>query len=560
MFDRTWRGIALAAAVAAVLAGARAAEAPDPELAQAEKVLQDAKVGLEGPALLQFFRDRTLSDESKRKLAETVKLLGDDSYAVRERASEELIRAGRPAAPFLRAALDDPDLEIARRARRCLDEVTANPETTLASAAARLLAVKKPDGAVEALLDYAPFLDDESVEEAVLEALARLGLKGGKADAALVKALKDKEPLKRAAAAFAVGQAEAEQARLVAALLSDADARVRFRAAAARVKAADRAAVPVLAALLADGPFATACHAEDLLFRVGGEKSPAVSLPADAEGRRKARAAWEAWWKEHEAKLDLAKVNFEEAMQGLNLIVVCDGGKGGGGRVWECRADGKARWEVTGVNCPADAQVLPGGRLLVAEYQGNQVVERDRDGKVLWSHKVTRFATSCQRLPNGNTFIATYGELLEVTPKGDTVYSHKVQGGWGEIYRAQKLRNGHILFVCGANKVIELDEAGKEVRSVTVPGQVNPWGGVEALPGGRYLVALYGAGKVVEIDGDGKVHWEVKVPSASSAQRLPNGHTLVSSMDAQQVVEFDRDGKEVWKQAAGGRPFRVRRY
>jgi HEAT repeat protein/outer membrane protein assembly factor BamB len=558
MPQRSCQGIALVAAAAVLLVAVRAADPPDLDTAYAEKVLQDAKIGLDAADLLKYFRDRTLSDEEKLKLASKIKLLGDETFSVREQASADLVRAGRVVVPFLKAALNDTDLEVARRAERCLEEIASNPDLVLAPAAARLLMARKPDGATETLMNYLPFVDDDNVELALLEALAR-GVKGGKADAVLVKALKDKDAIKRGAAAFVLGRAEPEQAKLVAALLTDPDARVRFRAAAARARAADRDAVPVLTALVGDGPFPLAVQAEEMLYRIGGEQAPATSLRTDADSRRKARGVWEEWWKTNEKKVDLAKIDFEDALQGLNIVVLCDY-KGKPGRVFEFRSDGKPRWEVDqGINCPADAQALPGGRVLIAEYQANQVSERERDGKVLWTRKVDRYATTCQRLPNGNTFIATYGEVMEISPKGDTVYSHKTRGGWGEIYRAQKLRNGNIVLVCGGNKVIELDATGKEVRVVPVQG-TNPFACVEALPGGRYLVALYGAGKVVEVDGDGKVHWEVKVPSPSSAQRLPNGHTLVSSMDAKRVVEFDRDGKEVWHQDVEGRPFRVRRY
>ena len=44
------------------------------------------------------------------------------------------------------------------------------------------------------------------------------------------------------------------------------------------------------------------------------------------------------------------------------------------------RPDGTVRWEMKGLNTPCDVQLLPGGRLLVAEYQAQRVTERDRDG------------------------------------------------------------------------------------------------------------------------------------------------------------------------------------
>jgi hypothetical protein len=548
--------LALCGALAAGLPGA---EEPDPEIAEAERLLKDARVGVDGAALLKFFRERTLRETDLVKLKAKVRQLGDESYEVREQASKDLTLAGRAAVPLLKAAVNDPDPEIVRRAEGCLEDIAASPDLTLAPAAARLLAVKKPDGTLAVLLAYLPWAGDENIEAAVIDALHRAGLKDGKADAVLVKALDDKDPLRRAAAAHVVGQAGAEQNKLAAKLLKDADARVRYRAAAALVRAANKESVPALIGLLGDAPFPLAVQCEDLLFRIAGEQAPGTTLVDNTDARRKAREVWQEWWKTKGDKVDLAKIKLDEVMRGLTLVCNCDF-NGKSGRVWEFR-DGKTRWQFdSNMNCPSDAQALPGGRVLIAEYQGQRVSERDRDGKILWEHKFGRFVTTCQRLPNGNTFVSTYGEVAELSPKGALVYSHKTTPAWGEIYRGQKLRNGHILFLCSQNKVVELDAAGKEVRAIKITGPASPYGGVEQLANGRYLVNLYGGNKVIEIDADGKVHWEVSVTSPSSAQRLPNGHTLVSSMDARKVIEFDRDKKEVWSQKTEGRPFRVRRY
>src|SRR5437016_689948 len=104
------------------LATAGAAE-PDSEITSAEKVLRDAKVEVTGAGLLQFFQERTLTPTDRTKLADAVKRLGDDDFEVREKAEQELIRAGRKALPFLRPAVKDDDLERARRATRCVEEI-----------------------------------------------------------------------------------------------------------------------------------------------------------------------------------------------------------------------------------------------------------------------------------------------------------------------------------------------------------------------------------------------------------------------------------------------------
>ncbi|HEV3263369.1 MAG TPA: HEAT repeat domain-containing protein [Gemmataceae bacterium] len=549
----------LAVVLVLATAGQSRAADTDPDLAYAEKTLQENKAPTGGPALLKFFRDRTLSAADKARLADTVARLGHKSFHVREKASKALVAAGRAAVPFLRPALADSDLEVARRADRCLQIIEQGSDAVLVAAAARVLAARGPRGAPEVLLAYMPSVTDEGVEEAVLSALVAVGLREGQADAAVKAAVTASEPARRVAAAFVLGRGGAAARRAVRPLLRDPDDKVRFQAAAALVRAEDKAAVAPLIGLLGTGPKALAWQAEDILLQIAGEQGPRATLGgADDAERRKCRVAWEAWWKTNRAKVDLAKLNRQETLLGLNVI--CDLGNGNNGSVWECGRDGKARWEISNINTPVAAEVLRGGRVLIAEYSGGGgVTERDRKGKVLWTQRTNGMVTGCERLRNGNTFISTYSAVMEVTPDNKTVYTINV-GAAGGGYRARKLRTGNILYIHGSGNVVECDVKGHEVRKVPVPGGVNTWAAVDLMPNGHFLVGLYAANKVLELDASGKAVWECAVQTPSSVSRLPNGNVLVSSMDACKVIEFNRAGKEVWSQATRGRPFFVYRH
>jgi hypothetical protein len=523
---------------------------PDAELAYAERVLKDANVTADGPGLVAFFKTRTLTPDAQAKLAAAVKKLGDDNFEVRERATAELIAAGRLAFAYLRPALKSNDPEVATRAQRAIDDIERVPEGALVPAAALLIASKRPDGATEALLDCLPWLDDDSYHEPVFQALSRTGLKDGAASAPLAAAAKAKEPLRRAAAAFALGRGGDDARKAAAALLADDDVRVRFYAATSLVRGGDKTAVAPLLALLTDAPSPLVWNAEDLLCRLGGDKGPTVSVGGGTEEeRKKAREAWAAWWKENGDKIDLAKVNLDDPPQQLSLIIESDG------KVWECGPDKKPRWQFT-VNGgqPLDARALPGGRVLIAEHSGGQVSERDLKGEVVWKHRVQN-PVSCQRLPNGNTFIATYQSMMEVTRDGKVLYTYAAQ--YGQIYHAEKLRNGGFVYCASGDTVVELDATGKEVRHVSTKnaGTTSGWGSAERLPNGNYLVALYSSGKVVELDANGKVQWEVQSPNPGHATRLRNGNTLVACIEGRAVVEYDRTGKKVWSVDNVGRPF-----
>jgi hypothetical protein len=536
------------------------ADGAPPELAQEERLLRDAGIGVDGPGLLAFFKDRTLSPEDVKRLSAAVRQLGDEDFAVREKASRDLVRAGRPALAVLRTAADDSDFEVSRRARACIEEIDNPGFAARGVAAARLLAVRKPPGAVETLLAFLPFADEESVEDAVLDTLLVLGMKDGRADAAVAAAATASERARRMAAAHVLGRATVpEQRRMAHRMLTDADQTVRFRAAVSLAMVGDREAVPALAALLTDAPLPLAWRSEDLLHRLAGDKAPTANAGTwDEAGRKRCRAAWEMWWKEKGPNLVLAKVDREDALLGINLVAELDGSARSpqGGRVWECGPDGKQRWEHN-LNRPIDAQPQPGGRILIAYHDGNLVNEIDREGKVIWTYRTEgQNPVSAQRLPNGNTFIATYNSVREVRPDGTKLYEYAAQGGM--IYNAVKLRNGNMVLAQSNNAVVELDPMGKPVATVPVPN-TGGWASAEKLPNGRYLVALYSGGRVVEVDATGKEFWSVKCESAGHATRLRNGNTLVASIEGKRIVEFDPNGKEVWSQATEGRPFHVYR-
>src|SRR5262249_23315390 len=146
-----------------------------------------------------------------------------------------------------------------------------------------------------------------------------------------------------------------------------------------------------------------AWQADELLQRLAGERSPV--MPADdgtLEGRRLRRAAWAAWWQDQGTLVDLAGIDVHREL-GLTLVAELDSN-----RVWEFGPDGKMRWQLTNLQGPMDAHLLPGGRVLVAEHNVPRVCEYDLQGRELWQYPVVNGnPIACQRLPNGNTFIAT---------------------------------------------------------------------------------------------------------------------------------------------------------
>jgi hypothetical protein len=447
-------------------------------------------------------------------------------------------------------------VEVSRRADDCLREIEdGEARGGLAAAAVRVLAVRKPDGAIGVLLTYLPSAENESVAYEVQAALNALGAQSAQAPKAVLEALHDPEPARRAAAAEVLSHAGTSSHRAeIRPLLRDPDMNVRLQVALALASAEDKDAVPALIQLLEDLPLTRAWQAEELLLYLAGDEKPAAPLGRDPGYRHRAREAWQAWWNEHGAKVDLTRVRDRNRLKGYTLLVMLDAG-----RAIELGTDEKPRLQFDGIEYPLDAQMLPGDRLLAAEYHGDRVTERNAQGKIIWEKRIDQ-PLMAQRLANGNTFIATQVRFVEVDREGKEVNSF-VRPPGEFIMKAEKLPSGDIACVAvmpqlQQRRFIRMDSTGKEISSF--PVNVSTSGGrIDVLANGHVLIPEKESNRVLECDAHGRVVWQASFSKPVAAVRLPNGNTLVTSYQANRAVELDREGKDVWEYDAGIRVTRA---
>jgi HEAT repeat protein len=590
---------------------------------------------IDGPALLAAFRQRTLTEEEAGAARKLIDQLGDNDFGTREVASAGLVAQGVKVVGLLRAA-KSPNPEHARRVEVCVQEITQNEaRDKLPLSAPALLATRKPAGATDALLAYLAFTDDRAMTTEVARALTSLLRSQGTADAALVKALTDPLAARRSAAAEALVGAGGAAHPAVRKLLTDAEPGTRLAVATALLHARDREAVPALIDLVAVLPQAQALQADALLRGVAGEKAPARSPGADAVAREKLAAAWQVWWKEHGATVDLAaparasdaagltvvaelgpngsvpikakakdspfKKKTKEKKGGVvgpknppagkdgdGLAVQKGGGKGnpqqlpaneftGTDRLVALDGQGRTQWQIEKLEYPIDFQLLAADRVLIAEYYGKRVTERDLKGNVVWeAANLPGAPINVQRLANGNTFIVLYNSLaqggtslVEMDRAGKTVTtitgaSIDDGGGKGSYIRAAyKLANGEVRCLMSTfpngGTCCTLDAAGKQVKRypLTIPATVRYFGNIDVTPQGHVVVAQQSA--VEEYDPDGKLVWRA-VGGGNRATRLASGTTLLAA-EASGVFELDAAGKTVWhyQPPAGYQAVRARR-
>lgn len=513
------------------------------------ETIKAANIAFEGKALLEFYKNHTVTDADRTRLNDLIKQLGDDDFDKREAASDTIEKFGVAAIGLLRQAERTGDIEVIRRCERCLKNIEKVPTRTLAAAAARLLAELKTDGMSEVLINYLPLAEDESVADDVRFALAAVAMRDGKPDSILQQNLDAKEPIKRGAASEALtrGGDKAVREQMRKRIDKETDAEIRLRIAMALVSVAkDKSIVENMIKIMADAPFEVGWRAEEILVRLAGEKGPTISFSGDKATKDKAVEEWSKWWKANEKDVDLAKLDEIERTLGYTLLIEMDI-RGIGGRIREIGPDGKNRWEITNVQFPTDAIILPGNKVIVAEQNNNRVSERDisKNGQEIWGVTFNQ-PIGLQKLANGNLVVCGRNQIVEWdrTRKAVTTITRNQY----DIVAGVKMRNGEFAVYNQQGQLMTYDKEGKLLNTIAGGGGRGNYNStIQVLPNNSLLIT--GFRSVLEVDVAKKESKSVmNYNYPTSAQKLPNGNILVANQNNYQVAEMEpKTSKVIWE-------------
>lgn len=263
-----------------------------------DEILTSVGVNVSGPGLQAFFHKRMTPSVDAEQLAKLTKQLSDNSERVHTKAMAELVGLGPLAVPALRRLVNNADSEeTLYRARKCLQAIEGPSGIDFMQNAVRMLAARRPEGAVQTLLTYLPLADDDTVVQEIETALLAIGAKDKQPDAALLRALNDPTPIRRGVAAEVLckigGSAERAAVRP---LLKDPKPTVRMLAALSLTELHDAEAMTVLIDLLAALPPEGRRRVEEYLAELAGEWAVKTPQGGDAVSGRLRRELWSAWW------------------------------------------------------------------------------------------------------------------------------------------------------------------------------------------------------------------------------------------------------------------------
>lgn len=265
-------------------------------------VLQRFQVKPDADSVLKFVNTFRTDSVTQQQVAKLIEQLGHEDFAVRERASKQLMQLNVRAESQLRtAAINSTDLEVAFRARQVLQRLdiwkNTDEQNTVLLAALVLLKRLKPQHATEPVLDLIRYLDDSYVRNSAYEVVWATA---SKSDAELFRRYSHIGPSTIQAAAIVGLELALEEDAVVEIepFLSNTNSRLRLAAARALINHRPKLAVDTLARLLDDRDPDVQVHAMTLFGLATGKRF-------DFDDRFPQFTQWRQEWVSHRHTLPL---------------------------------------------------------------------------------------------------------------------------------------------------------------------------------------------------------------------------------------------------------------
>lgn len=291
-----------------------------------ERTVRNAGLETDTESILNYFKKKVPSDPEAflLRLQTLVKQLGDESFAIREEATEQLVSLGFAALSELEKVRNSNDFEIRWRVKTCLDKLNSEETGKLQQAMIRILAERRSTEALLPLIDFLPFAGDDIIREEIRSTLVAIAVEQESAHPILLLALEKKSKQVRMETAILLGRCGIASARMpLRKLLDDPQPSIRLGAAIGLIYLQDKEAVEPLIRLVEELTTAEIDRVEDLLLTLGGDQGPAIEMGKTSEQKKRWMEAHLNWWKKHRDSIDLAVLTrgkndailFEESFQ-----------------------------------------------------------------------------------------------------------------------------------------------------------------------------------------------------------------------------------------------------
>ena len=487
------------------------------------------------------------------KAAKWVADLGNESFEVREQASRELLKLNNLAIFELKKAIKSKDIEVAKRASDCLEQISPHESIALKTAIIRILGESNPELVFEYFIKIADTPElDILTSEALLDALSITI----KSNPTLVQKLEDFAQTKDIksriliARALAIGNPNGIAFRK---LSTDDQAIVKANALLALLQEKDKKAIGLLITILPElktnhlMPIAGLLN--ELIQDQASEKELAKEKPSAVEVQKLFASAWEV--KNASTNLNIYSLNQLQPKRILASLAEPNLS----GKICSLNPDGSVR-ELFRNNSYADLACAINQSLffLMERSRGHVIINNIGEIYERSDPLISTFGLDTDGL--GKKFILNRKNLLVLDYTNKIIESIEVNN---DCLAGTRLINGDYAIVFKDKSLLILDgknlkkEKTKISLGVIEPTRTILGYQIQGTRSGSILIPEFGGKSVKEIDQTGKLIKTINLNISTGTSPIygatltmnSNGNFLIGTRLGQTVTELNLEGKEI---------------
>ena len=491
--------------------------------------------------------------------------LGNDSFEVREHASRELLKLNNLAIFELKKAIKSKDIEVAKRASDCLEQISPHESIALKTAIIRLLGKSNPELVFEY---FAKVVDTPELDILTSEALLDAFSITIKSNPTLVRKLEDRSQSKDIksriliARVLAIGNPNGIAFRK---LSTDDQSIVKANALLSLLLEKDKKAIGLLISLLPElktnqlMPIAGLLN--ELIQDQASEKELSKEKPSAVELQKLFASAWEG----KNASTNLDTFTFNQLLPKRILASLAEPNRSG--KICSLNPDGSVT-ELFRNNSYADLVCAINHTLffLMERSRGHVIINNlgeiyERSGPL-----ISTFGLDTDGL--GKKFILNRKNLLVLDYTNKIIESVEVNN---DCLAGTRLINGDYAIVFKDKSLLILDGKNlkKEKTKISL-GAIEPARTIlgyqiQGTRSGSILIPEFGGKAINEYDQAGKLLKTIKfsINTGNSTIYGPtltintNGNFLIGTRLGETVTELNMEGKEIRNWALDSKLHRI---
>jgi len=487
------------------------------------------------------------------KAAKWVADLGNESFEVREQASRELLKLNNLAIFELKKATKSKDIEVAKRASDCLEQISPHESIALKTAIIRLLGKSNPELVFEYFIKIADTPElDLLTSEALLDAFS-ITIKSNPTllqkleDFSLTKDIKSRILIARV---LAIGNPNGIAFRK---LSTDDQAIVKANALLALLQEKDKKAIGLLITLLPElktnqfMPIAGLLN--ELIQDQASEKELGKEKPSAVELQKLFASAWNG----KNASTNLNTYTFNQLQPKRILASLAEPNLSG--KICSLNPDGSVS-ELFRTNSYADLACAINHTLffLMERSRGHVIINNIGEIYERSDPLISTFGLDTDGL--GTKFILNRKNLLVLDYTNKIIESIEVNN---DCLAGTRLINGDYAIVFKDKSLIILDgknlkkEKTKISLGVIEPTRTILGYQIQGTRSGSILIPEFGGKAINEYDQTGKLIKTINLNISTGTSPIygatltmnSNGNFLIGTRLGQTVTELNLEGKEI---------------